>query len=82
MKSVIGLGYTIHSKASVAFFLFICVLILKALQGCVGRGDFVSDTPAEATPASGCPVGRDTCFGGGEDPIREYNFTVSNLWYL
>lgn len=40
--------------------------------GCTGAGDSVSDTPPEASPASGCPVGRDTCSGGGVDPIREY----------
>ena len=31
----------------------------------------VSDTPAEGEPAFGCPVGRDTCPGGGVDPIRK-----------
>ncbi|KAG2006340.1 metalloprotease [Coprinopsis cinerea AmutBmut pab1-1] len=40
--------------------------------GCEGRGDAVIDTPAEATPASGCPVGRDTCPGGGPDPVQNY----------
>ena len=40
--------------------------------GCTPPGDAVADTPFEASPAFGCPVGRDTCAAAGLDPI--FNF--------
>ena len=35
--------------------------------GSYGSGDYVSDTPSEAVPASGCPGKRDTCESEGFD---------------
>jgi len=41
--------------------------------GCTEPGDYVSDTPQEAEPASGCPPDNlDTCPSAGLDPIHDY----------
>jgi hypothetical protein len=42
--------------------------------GCNAPGDYVDDTPAEASAYTGgqCSLQRDTCPGGGLDPISNY----------
>lgn len=41
--------------------------------GCAAPGDEVADTPYEAEPAFGCPIGRDTCTDDpGLDPVTNY----------
>ncbi|HET7196208.1 MAG TPA: zinc metalloprotease [Nocardioides sp.] len=40
--------------------------------GCTTTNDQVADTPAQATPTTGCPANRDSCRMPGADPIHNY----------
>jgi hypothetical protein len=40
--------------------------------GCSVNGDRVRDTAPERSPAYGCPTNRNTCAGGGNDPVRNF----------
>lgn len=60
--------------------------------GCRAPGDYVADTPFEADPAFGCPVGRDSCPAPGNDPVRNFmdysvdscmdHFTAGQKWRM
>ena len=39
---------------------------------CSASGDGVEDTPREAFPQFGCPIGADTCTAPGLDPIHNF----------
>lgn len=50
--------------------------------GCNGDGDFVEDTPPQRSANYGCPVGMNSCSGGGADAIHNYmDFTDDACMY-
>jgi hypothetical protein len=51
--------------------------------GCTEPGDMIPDTPAQASPTSGCPIGRDSCPSlPGLDPIHNYmDYSYDECYY-
>ncbi|KAF1954688.1 metalloprotease [Byssothecium circinans] len=65
------LGHTLTHEAGHWFGLIHTFGDGNEGQGCES-GDFISDTPEEASAAFDCQTGRDTCPSAGLDPIWNY----------
>jgi hypothetical protein len=66
-STALGMGHTLVHELGHYFGL------LHTFQGgCAEPGDGVADTPAEASTAFGCQIGRDTCTAAGVDPVNNF----------
>lgn len=52
--------------------------------GCSRTGDSVADTPAERSPANGCPEGRNSCrFKPGLDPVENFmDYSIDSCMFM
>jgi hypothetical protein len=67
-----GLYHTFQSASGLPIVGSL-LTIVGLRNGCNTAGDEVNDTPAQKTPTTGCPVGRDSCpRQSGLDPINNY----------